>query len=437
MQVVVESISNLERKIKVAVPADKINQAIKEKLAEVAKTANIKGFRKGKVPLEVVRMQYGNAIKADVLGELMRTTYLEAIEQENLRPAGPPQIKPLTEFAKDGAINDFEYEAQFEVYPDITLSDFSKITIEKLTAEVAEEDVNKMLEVIRKQQATWKAVNRESKLGDQVKIDFVGEINGEKFKGGEAKDMTIELGAKSMLPEFEEKLVGIKAGDQFKFDMTFPNDYHSDVAGKDVTFEVTVHNVLEPQLPEIDDSLAKKMRIEGGVEAMRNEVRKNMENMLQTSLTDKSKKVVMEELLKAIEVEVPLALIDMEIRNLERNFKEQLGNKNTSLNLPKHLFEEEAKKRVKLGLILSEIIKQQQIKPSSDKMKLKLESIASKYEHPEQLLQYYQANEQLMDQIESVVLEEQVVDYILSQADVHERKISYDEAVSPVQQKEE
>ena len=437
MQVNIESLSNLGRRMKITIPGDKIKKAMLARFQQLTKSANIKGFRKGKVPLNVVQMQYGKAVRAEVLGELMRMMFYEAIQQEKLRPAGVPEVKTITELnAKDNQpIDNFEFEATFEVYPEVTLADVTQIKLEKLIAEITEEDIAKMLETIQKRHAEWKAVRRPSKEGDQVKVDFTGMMEGKKFAGGEGKDVAIELGGGMMLPDFEKHLMGVKAGDNIKFDMTFPKDYHTDVAGKDVTFEVTVHNVLESKLPELNDEFAKKLKIKEGMEGVRKEVRENMEHVLNNSLKDKIKIQVMEELLKATSIEIPKSLVDLEIENLQKSFQQQFGHQSMP-DLPVKHFEEQATRRVGLGLILAEIIKQQSFKATPEKIQAKLESLAVTYEKPEELINYYRGNKQLMAQLESVVLEEEVMEYVVSQASVTEKKISYDEAVKPASEKE-
>jgi len=352
--------------------------------------------------------------------------------QEKLNPAGAPSVEPKS--MEEG--KDFEYIATFEVYPEVALAGFEDISVERLESEVTDADVDTMLDTLRKQNTRFEAVERAAENGDQVTIDFVGKIDGEAFQGGTANGTNLVLGSGRMIPGFEEGLVGAKAGDSLTLNVTFPEDYQNlDLAGKAAEFETTVQAVAAPVLPELDDEFFAQFGVtEGGLDGFRAEVRKNMERELRQAIKTKVKAQVMDGLLESNTVEVPKALISSEIDRLREQAAQQFGGANFDVSqLPAELFEEQAKRRVSLGLIVAEVVKQNDIKPDNDRVRAMVEELASAYQEPEQVVNWYYQNEQQLGEIQSVVLEEQVVDTVLQKAQVTDKKVAYEEAVKPAQ----
>ena len=432
MQVSVETTSGLERRMTVGIPADRIENEVNKRLQQTAKRARVDGFRPGKVPMSVIRKRFGASAHQEVIGEVIQSSFYEAVMQEKLNPAGAPSVEPKSMEAG----KDFEYVATFEVYPEVTLAGFEAISVERPESEVTEADVDTMLETLRKQNTRFEAVERAAENGDQVTIDFVGKIDGEAFQGGTANGTNLVLGSGRMIPGFEEGLVGAKAGDSLTLKVTFPEDYQNlDLAGKAAEFETTVQAVAAPALPELNDEFFAQFGVnEGGLEGFRAEVRKNMERELRQAIKTKVKGQVMDGLLKTNTVEVPKALISNEIDRLREQAVQQFGGANIQASqLPAELFEEQAKRRVSLGLIVAEVVKQNDIKPDNDRVRAMVEELASAYQEPEQVVNWYYQNEQQLGEIQSVVLEEQVVDTVLQKAQVTDKKVAYEEAVKPAQ----
>ncbi len=433
MQVSVESSEGLERKLKIAVPEDQISEAVQQKLQQLTRTVKIKGFRPGKVPLKVVRQRYGGQVREEVIGDLVQKTFYEAVSQEKLRPAGMPSID--TSAAAEG--EGLEYTATFEVYPEIEPADLGGRRIEVPATGIGDEDVEKMLETIRRQNATWEEVERPCETGDRVVVDYTGTINGEPFPGGSGEDMAIELGQGRMIPGFEDGLVGAAAGESRTLELTFPEDYHaSEVAGKPARFEVNVKKVEAPKLPEVDDALAERLGIrEGGVEAMRAEIRTSMEREAEKTLKEKRKQAVMDALLEANPVDVPEALVTSESQNMAQqmasNLMQQGMQREQLSGLDPSIFREQAERRVKLGLILAEIVQKQGLKVEPGELREAVEAIAAPYEHPEEVVKWYFGDKQRLSEVESAVLEEKVVEWALEQMEVVENKVKFDELMNP------
>lgn len=432
MQVSVETTSGLERRMTVGIPADRIQNEVNKRLQQTAKRARVDGFRPGKVPMSVIRKRFGASAHQEVIGEVIQSSFYEAVMQEKLNPAGAPSVEPKS--MEEG--KDFEYIATFEVYPEVALAGFESISVERPESEVTDADVDTMLDTLRKQNTRFEAVERAAENGDQVTIDFVGKIDGEAFQGGAANGTNLVLGSGRMIPGFEEGLVGAKAGDSLTLNVTFPEDYQNlDLAGKAAEFETTVQAVAAPALPELDDEFFARFGVtEGGLDGFRAEVRKNMERELRQAIKTKVKAQVMDGLLESNTVEVPKALISSEIDRLREQAVQQFGGGNFNASqLPAELFEEQAKRRVSLGLIVAEVVKQNDIKPDNDRVRAMVEELASAYQEPEQVVNWYYQNEQQLGEIQSVVLEEQVVDTVLQKAQVTDKKVAYEEAVKPAQ----
>lgn len=427
MQVSVETISGLERRMTVEIPKEKIDQEVRSRLKSLAHRAKIDGFRPGKVPMKVIEKRYGDQVQQEVLGDVIQSSFYEAISQEKLVPAGQPRIEPKVSPSDAGAM---EFTATFEVYPEIQLADMSQISVEKPVVEITEQDIDNMVETIRKQQTSFKTAEKKSAEGDKVIIDFEGLLNDEPFEGGTAQEYPILLGSKRMIPGFEEQLVGVEANQETSLSVTFPQDYHAqNLAGKDVKFNVKVHRVEQPELPELNDEFAVTMGVkEGGLQAFRDQIKENMERELNTAIKNRLKQQVMDGLLDKNQFDLPKALVDSEIHALVEQRKQSMGQ---NLELDGSVFEGQAKRRVALGLILSEIIKQHNIKASPNKVREIVEGIAASYETPDEVIKYYYGNKQRMNEIENYALEEEVVDWVLSQVSVQEKGFTFDEIMNP------
>jgi len=431
MQVSIESTSNLERRISIAVPADVLDSKVDQKLAEVAKTVRINGFRQGKVPLKVVKKQYGAAVNQEVAGDLINSSYIEALQKESVRPAGQPQIEvTILEPGKD-----LEYVATVEVYPEITLASLEGFDVTRLTADINDADVDTMIVKLREQQASFAAVERAAADGDQVTIDFVGTKDGEEFDGGKSSDHKLVLGSGSMIPGFESGIEGMKAGEEKMLPLTFPEDYQvEDLKGAAVEFKITLKSVEEKTLPEVDAEFMKKFNADTE-DKFKTDIRANMERELVRATQGKVKTAVMDQLLEKHELELPSALVTAEIGTLREQMMQQFGgmqqNKDLDLKslLPDDMFKEQAEKRVALGLVIGEVVKANEIKADPERVRSFVEDAAASYESPQDVVNYYYQNEQLLASVESAVLEEMVVEHILEKTTVAEKTVSYEEAV--------
>ena len=431
MQVSVENTSALERRMTIAVPAERVENEVNKRLQQTAKRAKVAGFRPGKVPMSVIRQRFEADARQEAFGDLVQASFYEAIVEQKLNPAGAPAVEPKS-FEKG---KDLEFVAIFEVFPEFTVAGLESIKVERLSAEVADADLDNMLEVLRKQNVRFEAVERAAEKDDQVNIDFVGKIDGEAFAGGSAQGTQLVLGSGRMIPGFEDGLVGAKAGEERVVNVTFPEDYQNlDLAGKAAEFTITVNSVSAPQLPELNEEFFAQFGIkESTLEGFRTEVRKNMERELRQAIKTKVKNQVMDGLLAANPIEVPKALLENEVNRLRVQAVQQFGGNIKPEQLPAELFEEQAKRRVVLGLIVAEVVKQFELKPDDAKVREMIEEMASAYQEPEQVISWYYKNDQQLNEVRSVVLEEQVVDTVLQKATVTDKSVSYEDAVKPVQ----
>lgn len=430
MQVSVEATKGLERKMTVHVPTERVENEVDSRLRRLGRTAKVKGFRPGKVPFSVIRQQYGPQAREDVLQDLLRQTYGEALQQEKLRPAGAPTIDPVSMEPGEG----LRYTATFEVYPEVTLKKTEGLKIERATAEVADSDVEAMIEKMRKQRGEWETAERAAKLGDRVVIDFEGKLKGEDFPGNKGEKMPVELGEGRMVEDFEKNLTGVAAGDEKTFDVKFPKDYHADdLKGQKVKFTVKVHEVQALRLPELDEEFCKQFGVaEGGIEKLREDVRAHMERELAAALRKQGKEQLLDALVEANRIELPNALVDEEIHTMQHDMAKRMGmgDKADPHQLPRDLFEEPARKRVALGLLLGEFIKSQELKASKEKVGALLEDAAANYPDPAEAIRSYQQNPQVMRQVEAMALEEQAVDLLLEKATIKEKAASFDEIMN-------
>jgi len=434
MQVSVENTSTLERRMTVQVPEDRVKGEVDKRLVDLRRTVRIPGFRPGKVPGKVVAQRFGRQVREEVVGELLQSSFFEALQQENLNPAGAPRIEP----GDLGAGNGIEFTAVFDVYPEIDLPVPESLSVAQPVAEVTDDDLERMLETLRKQRRTWEAVERAAAFGDQVVADFRGTVDGEELEQGKGDEVPIEIGSGRMIPGFEDGLIGASAGDERNMDLSFPEDYHAkDLAGKAVSFWVKVHRIEEAKLPELDDEFAEGFGVsEGGIEGLKTEVRGNMERELTDALRNTTKTRVMDAMLEASDFEVPQALVDEESnRGVERRKMElaQYGVDTSNLPLDPALFAEESKRRVSLGLLLGEVIKRNRIEVDTSKVRERIETVASTYEDPEEVIAWYYSQRERLSEIESAVLEDQVMEWILGQATVTEEASSFDALLNPGQ----
>ncbi|GHZ60966.1 trigger factor [Vibrio cholerae] len=431
MQVTVETLEGLQRRLNITVPAANIEDAVAAELRNIAKNRRFDGFRKGKVPMKMVAKMYGKAVRQDVLGEVMQRHFIEAIVKEKINPAGAPTFAPV----EIGEGKDLVFTATFEVYPEVELKGLENIAVEKPAAEVTDADVAEMLETLRKQQATWKEVDEAAENGKRVSIDFVGSIDGVEFEGGKAENFPLEMGAGRMIPGFEDGIVGKTKGMEFVIDVTFPEDYHAEnLKGKAAKFAIKVNKVEARELPELNDEFVARFGVaEGGVDALKAEVRKNMERELKQAIKARIKEQAIEGLVKENEIQVPSALIDQEINVLRQQAAQRFGgNVEAAAQLPRELFEEQAKRRVVVGLLLGEVIRTHELKVDEEKVKALITEMATAYEDPSEVVSYYEQNQQLMNNMRNVALEEQAVDAIIAKAKVTEKAISFSELMNPV-----
>jgi trigger factor len=419
MQVSVENTSALERRMTVQIPAEKVDSVVKSRLQSMTRTVRLDGFRPGKVPFKVVERKFGPQVRLEALGELISSTYQDAIQQQNLRPAGDPRIEPPRSQGGDT----LEYVATFEVYPDFEPAAVSAIKVSRPKAEVTDADVDGMLEKLRKQRVDWQAKEDAAALGDRLIIDFEGTIDGASFSGNKASNLPLELGSKTMIGNFEEQLLGARAGEERSIEVTFPADYHfADVAGKPARFAVKVSEVQAARLPELDDTFANSFGISGGgLDGLRAEVRRNMERELRQTIKNKVKRQVFDALLEQNAIEVPRALVNSEIDALVRQAEQQglqAGDRAA--------FENEASRRVALGLIIGEIIRRNQIQVDPERVRAEIENISASYEKPEEVVQYYYGNRDALNGVQSYVMEDVVTDWVLDQAQMTEESTTFD-----------
>jgi trigger factor len=431
MQVSVEANEGLERRLTITVPANTIDSAVKSRLQQLAKTQRINGFRPGKVPVSVIKKRFGTAVRSEIAGEVMQRNFYEAVMQEKLNPAGMPTFEMKTD--KDG--EDLEFVAAFEVYPEFELSNTSDIKVEKTVVEIKDTDVDAMMETLRKQHGQWVETKGKIKDDFRVVIDFVGTVDGEEFEGGKSEDFVLELGKGRMIPGFEEPLIGQKTGDEVVAEVTFPEDYHAEnLKGKAASFALTVKKVEKLDLPKVDEEFAKLFGIEDGdVDALKAEVTKNMERELSQTLKAMLKEQVIAGLLEKNEIDLPAALVKQEIDALREQAKQRFGNQQPGANvpeLPDDLFAENAKRRVSVGLILGEVIKAKELKVDDARVDEMIATSASAYEDPQEVVEYYKNNQELMQQMQNLALEEQAIDTILEEADVTEVEKAFDEVMN-------
>jgi len=425
MQVSLETTRGLERRMKVQVPAERVEREIEERLKSLTKRAKIDGFRPGKVPLKVVKQRFGEQVRSEVVTELLQASCNEALAKEKLAPAGGPRIDSVS--AQPG--KDLEYTAVFEVYPEVRLKGLDGIKIERPVAEVTDPDIDAMLDNLRHQRAGWETVERAAGEGDRAQIDFDGTLDGVPFPGGRGERVAVVLGGNRMLPDFEKGLQGIKAGETREFDVSFPADYHAkEMAGKTARFKVTAHQVEGQVLPALDEEFCKSFGIaEGGVEKLKSEVADNMRREMLDTIRRQLKDQVLAGLLKANTLDLPQALLDEEIERLRQDALTRIGVRDPKKapELPRDLFEEQAVKRVSLGLLVGEIVNAERLAVDPKRVAERLERMAGEYSKPAEALKSFRGSAEIMRQVETLVLEEQAVDWLLDRAAVTDKPTSF------------
>jgi trigger factor len=415
----VETLPGLERRLEVSVPASRVRQQVDARLLKVSRSVRIKGFRPGKAPIHVVRKHYGPQVREEVVSDLIRETFAEALRQEKLQPAGGPRIEPQ----KTGEPDDLRYTATFEVYPQVELKDVGAIELTRPVATVADGDVDAMIESLRRQRPDWNEVSRGCRDGDRITVDFEGRIGGEHFEGGKSENLVVVLGTGRLLPDFEQGLRGAAGGEKREFDLRFPDDYQArHLAGKTARFQAIVRKVEESSLPEVNDAFCEAFGIsEGGVTALRTEVRENMERELAQAVQARLKAQVLEQLLAANPITVPRALVEAEIRDMQMELLRRSGSRDTRQLPPRESIEPAARRRVALGLILNEVIRKAGIQADGAKLQKRLDELVSTYADPDEARRQYLQNDAATRQLQMSVLEDEAVDWVVRSAKVKDQ----------------
>lgn len=434
MQANLENLGTLERRLSVSLPLDQVNTEVESRLKHLARTVKLHGFRPGKVPLKIVEQQFGGQVRQEVLGDAVQQSFGQAVKEKQLRVAGYPRIevKPTEDAGK------FEYTATFEIYPEIAVGSVENARIDRPVVEIGDAEVDKTIEILRKQRTHFHEVKRAAANGDQARIDYRGSIDGTPFDGGTAEDQHVLLGGGQLLADFEKNVIGMQPGETKTFDLRFPDDYHGkEVAGKHARFEVTLKEVREPHIPSVDAEFARSLGVnDGDIARMRAEIKANLEREVKRRATARVKDQVMKSLLDVTTVELPKALVDMEIERLTHNMRRDLesrGMKADQIPMPREAFEPEARRRVSLGLIMAELMSQQKLEARSEQVKAVVSEYAQSYEKPEEVMRWYYQQPERLREIESVVLEDNVVQWVLAKAKVEDKPTPFDDLMGNAQ----
>ena len=432
MQISVEKTSELSRKMTVSVPESVVQEKIAERLKTLAREVKVAGFRPGKVPQQVVKKMYGERIRGEITGDLIKDTYYDALQNQDLKPAGYPHIEPLDE------TEGFKYTAVFEVYPEISLEGLANLDVIRPTSSVTDSDVEDMIEKLRAQKQTLQVVERPTQDKDSVTISFSGVSEGENFTDGQVDDFVVVLGSKKMIPGFEDNLIGLSAGENKTFSVNFPEDYGNEkLAGKAAEFDVTVTKVEEPVLAEINEEFVKAYGVEdGSIESFRNDVKNNMDRELEQALRSKLKNAVMDAVYENVKISLPNSLVDVEVEEMMKPYLETAKRQNMKLEdlkLPRELFEEQAKRRVALGLILGEIIQKKAIQLDANKVRSTIEDMAKSYERPDEVVAWYYADKARLNDVQQMVLEDQIVELLISDAKVSDNAVKFSDVMDKQQ----
>jgi len=434
MVVAVETLDKLERKMSLSLPIGAIQSEVSARLRKLARTVKMDGFRPGKVPMNVVAQRYGYSVQHEVMNDKVGEAFFNAATEAQLRVAGRPSINE-----KEGAAEgELAFEAVFEVFPEVKIGDLTSAVIEKVTTEVSDAAIEKTVDILRKQRRTFslRAHDAPAQDGDRVTVDFEGKIDGESFTGGKAEDFQFILGDGQMLKEFEEATRGLKFGESKTFPLVFPADYHGkEVAGKTADFMVTVKKIEAAHLPEVDEALARSLDIEGGtVEAMHADIRKNLQREVKSRLLARNKAAVMDALVAHAELDLPKASVQDEIGRLLEGARADLKKRGVKdadkVTIPDDIFREQAERRVRLGLVVAELVHANNLQPTTEQLKAHVEELASSYEKPADVLRWYYSDKNRLAQVEAMVLENNVTNFVLSRAQVTEKAISFDELMA-------
>ncbi len=432
MPVTIETISALERRCNLVIPSEQIEKEVSSRLQRLSRTVRMQGFRPGKVPLKMVASTYGPQVRSEVLGDAIQKNFTDAINEQKLRVAGYPRIEPKS--GGDGAAaNDatFEFVATFEVYPEVQVGDLSKLKVEKSAATVTDADVEKTIETLRKQRVTYELADRPGAKDDRLTVDFVGKIDGIAFEGGSANDFAFVLGSGQMLPDFDSNALGLKSGESKTFDVKFPEDYQGrEVAGKTATFTITAKKVERPIMPELDAAFAKSLGIaDGDIGKMQADVRANLEREVKKRLQTRTKNSVMQALYESVKIDLPKALVEMDVQRLIEQAKADLAQRGIKqeMPLPPDLFQEQAKRRVSLGLILNELVKSNGLEAKPEQVRAVIDEYAQSYEDPAEVVRWYYSDKQRLSDIEALSLEDNVVQFVMGKAETTETVVPFDE----------
>ncbi|KFC76248.1 trigger factor [Massilia sp. LC238] len=438
MATAVETLGKLERRLTITFPVADVRTEVEKRLKKQAKTAKAPGFRPGKVPLKMVAAQYGYQIESDVLNDKVGRAFNEAANENQLRVAGFPKIEPKEE-APEGML---AFDATFEVYPEVVLGDLATTEIETVAAEVSDAEIDKTIDILRKQRVHYHTKGEEGEHGtggeavaangDRVTVDFVGRIDGEEFAGGKAENYAFVLGEGRMLPEFEAATVGLKVGESKTFPLPFPEDYHGkDVAGKTAEFTITLNKLEWAHMPEVDAEFAKSLGIEdGSIEKMREDIKTNLEREVNARIKARNKEAVMDALVKSTELDVPKAMIQQDSERLAEMTRQDMAQRGMDVKampFPPEMFADKAERRVRLGLILSQLVQDNNLQATQEQVKAQIEDFSQSYEDPKEVLKYYYSDRRRLAEVEALVLEENVVNYVLGKAKVSSKTIAFDE----------
>jgi trigger factor len=428
MQATIEKVSTLERRLNVSLPAQEIDSEIQNRLKRIARDVRMHGFRPGKVPFRLVQQQYGGQVRQEVLGDALQKTFGEAVRQQNLRVAGYPRF----EAKSTEAAENFEFSATFEIYPDIQLGSLENVTIERPTVVPSDAEIDKTIEILRKQRVQYEVVDRGAQDGDRITIDYHGTQAGQEFEGGSGTDHMTVLGEGRLLKDFEQQVVGLKAGESRAFELTFPEDYHGkELAGKTAQFEVTVKQVEQAVLPEVNAEFARQLGIQDGdLSKMRVDIRTNLEREVKRRVQARVKDQVMKTLLESAALEVPKSLLEMEMERLMAGMRQDLagrGVKAENIPMPREAFEPEARRRVTLGLIVAEVVRQNSLQAKPEQIKSVVQDYAESYERPDEVVRWYYQLPERLREVESLVLEDNVVQWVLSRVKTEDKAADFDE----------
>ena len=439
LQTTIETLGQLERRLNVAVPRAQIESEVEKRLARLAKTVKLPGFRPGKVPLKMVVQQYGPSVRSDVISDAVQASFNEAVREQNLKVAGYPRIEPRQGAKQDAAPDAaFEFSAVFEVYPEIKLGDLASIAIERPQVEVTQADIDRTLDVLRKQRAVFEPVTRGAQTGDRALVDFTGTIDGAEFPGGQAKDFAITLGESRMLPEFETALLGAAAGDTRAFALTFPADYHGkEVAGKTAQFAMTVKQVTAPVMPPLDSAFATAFGIKSGnVDDLRAEVEANLKLELKRKLEATLKEQALKGLRQTSQLTLPKSLVEQEALQLARRMAgnlQQQGMKPEDIKLSPEMFRPQAEERVALGLILAEIVRDKHLEARPEQVRAMVQDVAQTYEQPDAVVRWHFEKPERLSEFEALAVEHNVVEWVIGQAKVTDAPTTFEALMGPAQ----